>query len=415
MRRFLERAALVSVVGGAAGLAWLDLRLRRRPSVTPPAEPGRHAVRVVETRRVVPSPGLPASVEILASNNNLDAVRHSDGFVYLAFRTAPHHFASPHVAIQVVRSRDEVTWQAEARFALGHDLREPRLLSLGDRLFLYVSRLGRDPFDFEPQGMVFSERAPDGRWSELAPLGPAGIMGWRVRTLAGVPVMLVYSGGESIYDLGVPRLRVELWKSSDGRVWEPFDPKRPVVYEGGGSEADCVLGDDATLYGVIRNEAGDATGWGSQVCRAPADDLANWTCRPDRRKYDSPFVFWHDGEAWLVGRRNLNGTGEYDLGRGPGRLARSVWNQVNYSLTRKRTALWRFVPGEDRLAFVLDLPSRGDCCFPAVLEGSRPDERVVYDYSCALDGPDPAWLRGQRGETFIFRHVLRFERPGEGR
>ncbi|HSF03238.1 MAG TPA: hypothetical protein VLA62_09515 [Solirubrobacterales bacterium] len=50
-----------------------------------------------------------------------------------------------------------------------------------------------------------------------------------------------------------------------------------------------------------------------------------------------------------------------------------------------------------------------------MLEGARPDERVVYDYSCALEGPDPAWLQGQRGETFIFRHVLRFERAGEGR
>jgi hypothetical protein len=415
MRRFLERAALVSLVGGAAGLAWLDLRRRRRPSVAPPPEPGRHAVRVVETRRVVPSPGLPASVALGRSNNNLDAVRHSDGFVYLAFRTAPHHFASPHVAIQVVRSRDELTWEAEARFALGHDLREPRLLSLGDRLFLYVSRLGEDALDFEPKGMVLAERGPAGGWSDLTPLGPPGYMGWRVRTLAGVAVMLVYSGGESIYDLGRPFLRVELWRSADGRTWEPFDPKHPAVYEGGGSEGDCVLGDDGTLYGVIRNEAGDETGWGAQVCRAKAPELASWTCRPDRRKYDSPFVFWHDGEAYLVGRRNLNGTGEYDLGRGPGRLLRTVWNQVNYSLTPKRTALWRFVPGQDRLAFVLDLPSRGDCCFPAVLEGARPDERVVYDYSCALEGPDLPWLRGQRGETSIFRHVLRFERRGEGR
>ncbi|HSF03239.1 MAG TPA: hypothetical protein VLA62_09520, partial [Solirubrobacterales bacterium] len=56
---------------------------------------------------------------------NLDAVRHSDGFVHRAFRTAPHHFASPHVAIQVVRSRDEVTWESEARFALGHAARRP--------------------------------------------------------------------------------------------------------------------------------------------------------------------------------------------------------------------------------------------------------------------------------------------------
>jgi len=220
--------------------------------------------------------------------------------------------------------------------------------------------------------------------------------------------LLVYSGGESIYDLGKPWLRVEMWKSADGRNWSPFDPWNPTVYEGGGSEADCVLGDDGTLYGVIRNEAGDASGWGSQVCRANPGQSAVWQCRPDRRKFDSPYMFWHDGEAYLLARRNLNGSGEYDLGVGP-RLIRTIWNQVNYSLTPKRTALWRYVQGEDRFAHVLDLPSRGDCCFPAVLEAESPNERVVYDYSCDLDGPDVPWLVGQRGKTFIYRHVLELE------
>jgi hypothetical protein len=403
-----RRAALVSLVGSAAGLAWLDLRLRPVPSVPPRSEPGRHEVRVIETRQVVPGAGLPAPVVCGASNNNLDAVRHTDGFVYLAFRTAPHHFANPDTAIYVVRSRDEERWELEARFALGTDLREPRLLSLGDRLLLYVSRLGREPLAFEPQGMSVAERDAHGTWSALEPMGPPGIMGWRVRWLGDTAVMLVYSGGETIYNMERPRLRVELWKSSDGRSWAAYDPTHPIVYEGGGSEADCVVGSDGTLYGVIRNEAGDATGWGSKVCRAEPGAPARWTCRSDRRKFDSPYMFWHDGEAYLVARRNLRGAGDYDLGRGPGWLLRTVWNQVNYSLTPKRTALWRFVQTEDRFAWILDLPSRGDCCFPAVLAGSEPGEHVVYDYSCALDGPDLPWLRGQRGRTSIFRHVLRF-------
>jgi hypothetical protein len=386
------------------------MRLRGRTRVDPIAEPGRHHVQVLETRRIVPSPGLPAEVTLGASNNNLDAVRHSDGHVYLAFRTAPHHFANPETAIYVVRSRDEVSWTFEARFTLGRDLREPRLLSLGDKLFLYVSRLGKDAFAFQPQGLSVAERGADGKWSALEPMGPAAIMGWRVRRFNDVPVFLVYSGGETIYNLEKPDLKVELWKTSDGRTWVPYDPGHPVVYAGGGSEADAVLGDDGTLYGVIRNEAGDATGWGSKVCRAPAGNAASWECRSDRRKYDSPFMFWHDGEAYLIGRRNLNGTGEYDLGVGPGWMLRTIWNQVNYSLSPKRTALWRYVRDEDRFAWILDLPSRGDCCFPAVLEGTQADERIVYDYSCALDGPDVAWLSGQRGETFVFRHVLRFTR-----
>lgn len=403
-----RRAALIALVGGALGLAWIGSRVRRRTRVDPPIELGRHAVTVADTRRVVPGEGLPAGVRLGASNNNLDAIRHADGYVYLAFRTAPHHFASPETAIYVVRSRDERTWSLEARFALGTDLREPRLLSLGDKVFLYVSRLGKNALAFEPQGMSLAERRTDGTWSDLEPMGPPGIMGWRVRRWGSTPVFLVYSGGDTIYDMSTPNLNVELWKSGDGRNWSPYDPARPSVYAGGGSEADAVLGDDGTLYGVIRNEAGDATGWGSKVCRAPAGDIAAWNCRSDPRKFDSPFMFWHDGEAYLIARRNLNGSGEYDLGTGPGRTLRTIWNQVSYSLSPKRTALWRYVQGEDRFAWILDLPSRGDCCFPAVLEGESPEERIVYDYSCALDGPDVAWLRGQRGETFVFRHVLRF-------
>src|SRR5262249_8221759 len=147
-------------------------------------------------------------------------------------RTAPHHFASPHTVVYVVRSRDEITWDLEAHFHLGHDLREPRLLSLGDRLLLYVSRLGKSAFAFEPQGLSVAERSADGRWSELQPMGPAGLMGWRVRWLGRVPIFLVYSGGADLYHSGTPHLRVEMWKTVDGRVWQPFDGDHPVLYEG---------------------------------------------------------------------------------------------------------------------------------------------------------------------------------------
>jgi hypothetical protein len=407
-----DRVRLVALVASSGAVAATRLWLGRREAEEPTPEPGRHRVRVLETQRVVPSAGLPAEVQPGDSNNNLDAVRHGDGRVYLAFRTAPHHFASPHTVIQVVSSADEESWRFEGRFHVGSDLREPRLLSLGDSLFLYVSRLGKDAFAFEPQGMAMSERRADGTWTALEPVGPPGTMGWRVRRLGDTPTFFVYSGGGDIYSGRKGTLRVGLWRSDDGRHWEPFDAKQPIVYEGGGSEADAVLGDDGTLYGVIRNEAGDDTGWGSLVVRAAPGDPAQWSCRADRRKFDSPFMFWHDGEAYLVARRHLEGRGEYDRGWGAGWLLRTVWNQVNYSLTPKRTALWRYVQDEDRLAFVMDLPSRGDACFPAVLEGERPEERIVYDYSCDVDGPELPWIRGQRGQTFIYRHRLGFEPRG---
>ena len=73
-------------------------------------------------------------------------------------------------------------------------------------------------------------------------------------------------------------------------------------------------------------------------------------------------------------------------------------------------ALWRFEPAEPRLAHVLDLPSRGDTCFPAVLPGRQPGEWIVYDYSSPLEGDDLRWIQGQRGETRIYRHLLAFQK-----
>jgi len=376
-------------------------------------EPGPHRVRLIETRQVVPGDGMPDGLDLGAANNNLDAVRHSDGFVYLAFRTAPNHFASPATRIVVVRSRDERQWTLDATFELGTDLREPRLLRIGDELWLYVSRLGSDPLAFEPQGMSFSVRSPGGSWSALESMGDDGAIGWRTRTIAGVPAMLAYRGGEMTYTFGEPAQRIDLLRSADGRDWRLWDPDHGAVYTGGGGEADFGQAADGRFYGVIRAEAGDALGWGSRLCSAPEEQPARWVCRPDPRKFDSPFVFAHEGVVYALARRNLRGDGRYDRGigpaAGPGRELRSIWNQLNYSTSRKRCALWRFEPVGPDLVFVLDLPSRGDTCFAAVIDGPTAAEKIVYDYSNPLDGPDLRWIQGQLGQTRIYRHVLRFD------
>ncbi len=91
-------------------------------------------------------------------------------------------------------------------------------------------------------------------------------------------------------------------------------------------------------------------------------------------------------------------------------VSQVVRNQLDYRNRPKRCSLWRYVQGEDRIAFVLDLPSRGDTCFAGILDGATPDERVLYNYSSPVDGDDVVWWRGQQGETRIYRHVLRFTR-----
>jgi hypothetical protein len=281
---------------------------------------------------------------------------------------------------------------------------------VNDTLFAYMALLGTDALDFEPRGVVVTERAADGTWSTPDPVdGLTGYIAWRTRTVAATPYMLAYLGGEMIYDFAPdPMLHLDFLTTTDGRAWTPVDPAHRTVYTGGGSESDFALADDGTLHAIIRNEAGDSNGFGSLVCTAPAGDIASWSCVDDPRKYDSPLVFAYDHEIYLIGRRNLTATGAFDLGEDASFERRAVDYALDYWNHPKRCSLWRFVQGEQRIAFVLDLPSRGDTCFASVIDGASASELVVYDYSSDIDGPDVAWNVGQHGNTYIYRHVLSF-------
>ncbi len=375
----------------------------------PPVELGRHAVSVVDTRRIVPSPGIPSTITVQHSNNNLDVIRFG-GRVFLIWRTAPNHYAGTATEMHIVSSTDEVSWTDEYVYTTGTDIREPRFLVVGGRLFAYMSLLGTDPLDFNPRGVVVTERAADGTWS--TPENVAGLDGyieWRTRTVGSTPYMLAYLGGEMIYDFtSAPMLHLDFLTTTDGRAWVPVDPARRTVYTGGGSESDFALADDGSLYAVIRNEAGDASGFGSLVCRAPAGALADWTCAHDPRKYDSPLVFAYDHEIYLIGRRNVTESGRYDLGLDASFGTQAARYALDYWNHPKRCSLWRFVEGEQRIAFVLDLPSHGDTCFASVIDGPSADQLVVYNYSSDVDGPDVNWNVGQQGDTFVYRHVLQF-------
>jgi hypothetical protein len=375
----------------------------------PKVELGKHRVELRETRQVVPGDGLPPEAMTGVANNNLDVIRH-DGRVYLAWRSAPDHFAGSQAKIVVVSSEDEERWRFETKVALDADVREPRFLELGDSLFLYVSRLGTTRTSFEPMGVQVTERRLDGSWSELADIGLPGYVTWRTKTENGTPYMTAYLGGEHIYQFDGLPLQVDLLTTDDGRSWRPVDPEHRTIYDGGGSEADfAILG--SSMYGVIRNEAGDSTGFGSLVCHAGATSpaaLARWSCQHDSRKYDSPLMFALGGEAYLFGRRNVSDSGAYDVSTADTLQQQSIENQLDNWQRPKRCSLWRYVQGQDRMAFILDLPSRGDTCYVGLLRADRADEIIVYDYSSPLDGDDVAWMIGQSGNTNIYRHVLRF-------
>jgi len=362
-----------------------------------------------ETRPVVPSDGLPAGLSIQPANNNLDvALLH--GRVFFAFRTAPNHFASADATIHVLSSADQVTWEHEATFQRGTDLREPRFLAWNGELFLFISVLGDNPLAFEPAGVIATKRLGPGRWTEPVWVYRPGFLAWRTRVINGVPYMLGYLRGENLYNFETGQTEVHFLTTVDGWNWVPVVADHPVVWTGGGSEADIAILDDGSLVAVVRNEEGDEQGFGSLVCHAPAQALADWECEHDPRKFDSPLVFRHERQVYLIARRNLTETGNFDLGLDGGLSHRDklLRYDLDYWQHPKRCSLWRVDPDTLAVEFVLDLPSRGDTCFPGLI---AEDDRTyqVYNYTSPLEGADLAWLDGQFGPTRILRTRLVFE------
>lgn len=354
--------------------------------------------------------GIP-KVTLGDANNNLDVTQH-DGRFYLAFRTAPTHFASPDVRLYVVSSADEHHWRYETVVSLGRDLREPRLLSWNGELHLYFAVLGKRMLHFEPDKMMGLARNADGTWTAPRDVYRPGYIPWRTRVVGGRPYMITYGDGRHIYERDGTPMEVHWLTTDDGWSWRPVKPGQAAVLKGGGSETDFVEAPGGGIVAVVRNEAGDGDGWGSKICTAGAGATSAWNCRSDVRKFDSPLLFRHGDDVYLVARRHLRGNGAFDLGW---RSLPTSWQTAAYQLDYwrypKRCALWKVDPRTRDVTWQLDLPSRGDTCFPAVQD--EPGGAVaIYNYSSPIDGADVPWLVGQLGHTNIYRSLIRFDPTG---
>jgi hypothetical protein len=359
---------------------------------------------------VVPSGAMPPEVISQGAHNNLDIVWHQ-GRLFFAFRTAPNHFAAEETVLYVVSTTDEKTWTFETSFALGTDLREPRFLVVGDRLFLYFAVLGSNLLAFEPQGTRVSEQLGGCQWTApeaIEPVPAPDFIPWRGRVVDGEAQLIGYTGGAQIYDVtGQAALDVHWLRTSDGRSFEPVVGNDGVVLHGGSSETDLALLDDGGLVAVSRNEAGDDLGFGSKICTAEPGALGDWGCTADPKKYDSPLVFRHEDDVWLIGRRNLTADGHYDLGHDDDPPETQALDyQLAYWNAPKRCSLWSVDPATRAVAHALDLPSRGDTCFASAVDLGD-DHWLVYNYSSPIEGEDLNWNDGQFGLTHVYRTVLR--------
>jgi hypothetical protein len=364
-------------------------------------------VIAVETlATLVPGPAS-EGVDCLPANNNLDLTWFG-GRLWLAWRTAPNHFASARARLEVASAeRWDGRWRREATVALGADVREPRWVADGDRLQLWFMRLGTDPKRFQPDGVQRIVRSPvAGAWSEPSPALPRDLVPWRVRRFGGRWALIGYRGGERMYGPRPVDPVVELRWSDDLERWGD-----PVDVHVGGCECELLQLPDGRWLGVTRNEG--PTRRGSDVLVGP--DLDHLSVTPIARKLDSPNLFLWAGEPFVFARRQVAHSGRYDhVPRWvPGAVAIRI-DQAVWSLTRKRSTLYRVDVAAGSVDPVVDLPGRGDTAFTGVVPESPDDAGpagpegplLVADYSSAPAVGDRMWLRGQLNPTEIALHRL---------
>jgi hypothetical protein len=363
---------------------------------------------------VVPSDGLPPQVVDNRSNNNVHAIRYA-GRIYMVFRTAKIHIASDDAKLYVVSSRDQVHWRFEGVFAYGRDLREARLLAWRGRLYLYFALLGANPAQFEPGGTLATRQIAPGRWTEPKRILMDDFIPWAVKVHKDVPYMLGYTGGGGTFTPNPPDKKVYWLKTSNGFDWRPVDPQRPIVYTGQCGETDFLFRHDGSFVTACETENDDSLGWGAKVCTAPARHNSQWTCRGDTRRLDSPFVFENGRQVYVIARRQPAFNGEYDLHYDflPDRNAKFASYDASYAGTPKRCALWGIDTKTRAFDPLMDIPGRGDTCYPAVIPRGR-GRYLVYNYTSPLDGPDESWGTAlAHGPTLIYRTTLVF--PGRSK
>lgn len=154
--------------------------------------PAQH-VQFDEWKNLTTSGKLSSQIKIQHSNNNLDLVQFNEKY-FLAFRTAPTHFASKKAVMYVVSSTDLENWNYETEIKLESDLREPRFAVYHDTLNLYFFRGGTKMFRFEPKEVLVCRKSLNDNWSSPQSIHLDGFVPWRLRARSDTLYLSAYYG-----------------------------------------------------------------------------------------------------------------------------------------------------------------------------------------------------------------------------
>lgn len=339
---------------------------------------------------------LPAECKLQRSNNNLDLVKFK-GRYYLAFRTAPTHFASKKSVMYIVSSVDLDTWKYETEIAPKRDLREPKFAVYHDTLNLYYFTAGTSLFSFDPQQLLVCRTGGNG-WTKPESVNLDGFVPWRVRERKDTLYLSAYYG-KNLYN-NKHQSNLRLFYSTDAMTWKPIssDPQVDIL---SAEEGEFIFDKSGKLFATVRLE-----GTGALVCSADAASLYNWKKVRIKSKFDSALLFAHNDDIYLVSRRNLDG----DIDKVKNRTnekQRRARNLIRYSITRKVTSLYKLNKQDLTMSLVTDFPSTGDNAFAGI---SKLDDNnyVLMNYSSDIHGKKKNWIRGQLGKTYLYWTKLHF-------
>lgn len=354
-------------------------------------------VKYDDWQNLTTSGKLPAQCKIQHSNNNLDLVKYHNTF-YMAFRTAPNHFASKKAVLYVVSSTDLENWIYETEFALGYDLREPRFAVYHDTLNLYFFRGGKRTFRFEPEFVFVTRTAGNRKWSPHQSVNLDGFVPWRLRERNDTLYLSAYYGKE-LYK-GSHHSNLRLFFSTDAVHWNNLSSE-PQIDILNAEEGEFIFDKQGNLFATVRLE-----GTGALVCSAEKNNLTTWQKKRTKTKYDSALLFDYKNDIYLVSRRNVDGDMDKVKNRKNDKQGR-VRNLIRYSITRKVTSLFKFNKDSLSLELVTDFPSTGDNAYAGIAQLDD-NTFVLMNYSSDITRRKKNWIRGQLGKTYIYWTKLKF-------
>lgn len=347
-----------------------------------------------EWQKLIPDPGLPPKVICRKSNNNLDLIKYQ-GKYFLAFRTAPTHFASQKTKLYIISSTDLQNWSYEKEFFCGSDMREPRFLIFKDKLLFYYFEGGKKMFRFEPKRVMVSEFS-DGKFTESLSIGLDGYVSWRLKAHSDTIYLSAYYGVNLYNASHTADLR--LFYSNDGFKFSKLSEK-PQCDWIGAEEGEFEFDDEGNLWATIRLESD-----GALIAYADKNNLSDWRLVFSKYKYDSAFMFKYKNEMYVIARKNLDGDGSFaKASRHIPDKIRHKYNLLKYSFTKKTTALYKLNKKNKKLVFLADLMGTGDTAFPALVSASEEKpEFILMNYSSDISGKEKNWIKGQLSKTFIY-------------